>query len=220
MGKTTLGLVAVVVLAVVIAAIIGSLLFINNSGEGEPRLQSREVAALVNGASIYFDDVNEEYLTLAPEQEAATTKADALSFIIEREILYQEAVKTGLKATKEELQLQYQEFLSATNITEAGLEEQLAGRNSTLERFKAMLNKQLLINKLLDKKVPSRFIIKNDDIEAFYNASGFASRGIAFEQAEQAIVELLTAQRQKTARESYIERLKENADVIVVAVPP
>ncbi len=185
------------------------------SGPGE---KSREIAALVNGARIYFDDVNEEYASLTPEQMANVTKADALSFLIEREILYQEALKEGLKTETEEVDNEYVVFAALSNLTEAGLKSQLAARNSSLEKLKLALMKQVLINKLLGKKIPRQLMIKREDVEAVYNAS-FRSAGLSFEQAEKTIVELLSAQRQKADRKRYIESLKDRADVLIVAVP-
>lgn len=180
---------------------------------------SREVAALVNGARIYFNDVNEEHWSLTPQQRLDVTKADALSFLIEREVLYQEAVNQGLKVTEEEVSREYEYSMIANNLTEAELKSQLAARNSSVERLMLVLKKQLLINKLLDKKVPRQFVIKHDEAEAFYNSSNFAARGIAFEQVEKSIIDILTVQRQQAARGKYIAMLKGRADVVIVAVP-
>ena len=209
------------VVAAVISAAFAALLLSGCAQDSVKEKQSekgREIAAMVNGAKIYFDEVNEEYASLAPEQKDSVTKADALSFLIEREILYQEALKEGLKATAGEVENEYLVFVALGNLTEAELESQLAARNSSVERLKSALRKQVLISKLLDKKVPGRFVIKHEDAEAVYNAS-FRETGLSFEQAEKTIVELLSAQRQKADRRRYIESLKGKADVLIMAVP-
>ncbi len=206
--------ICLILVITVLAALTGGC----TAGKTSPEQKSREVAALVNGARIYFDEVNEEYASLAPEQRDGVTKADALSFLIEREILYQEALKEGLKATAEEVENEYLVFAALGNLTEAELKSQLAARNSSVEKLKSALTKQVLIGKLLDKKVPRKFVIRHEDAEAVYNAS-FRKTGLSFEQTEKTIVELLSAQRQKTDRERYIDSLKETADVLIVAVP-
>ena len=180
---------------------------------------SREVAARVNGGNIYVDDVNDEYASLTPGQQAQITKADALSFLIEREILYQEAVKQGLKVTDDEFKQEYELYLLENNLTESQLKLELANSHSSLEKFKATLKEQVLINKLLDKKIPNQGVIKHEEVEALYNASRFPQLNISFGQAEKTLVELLNAQRQKAARDAYIEALKSKADVLIVAVP-
>ncbi|MBI2144789.1 SurA N-terminal domain-containing protein [Candidatus Woesearchaeota archaeon] len=206
------GFLAVAIAATVVAAFLGGC----SNGTGS---SSREVAALVNGERIYFDDVNEEYASLSTEQQESITRADALSFLIEREILAQEAKRQGVTVSEKEVEDEYEFLLLVSNLTGPGLELQLRARNSSLEKFKATVKKQVMIGKLLDKAVPRQFIIKHDDVERIYNASNYASLGITFEHAEKAIVDLITGQRQASERAAYIERLKGEADVLIVAVP-
>ncbi|MBI3036662.1 SurA N-terminal domain-containing protein [Candidatus Woesearchaeota archaeon] len=206
---------AIILFAVVALAFLGGC----SSDKVNPEGKGREVAALVNGANIYFDDVNDEYASLAPEQRANITKADALSFLIEREVLYQAALKEKLAATDDEVDSEYDYFLLASNLTEAQLKEQLDVRKSSLEKFKVALKKQVLISKLLDKKVPAQLIIKREDVEAAYNSSMFPLSGVPLEKVEKNIVDSLTAYRQREQRAAYIEFLKTNADVLIVAVP-
>ncbi|MBI2550601.1 SurA N-terminal domain-containing protein [Candidatus Woesearchaeota archaeon] len=209
---------AVILFAVVAVALIA---FIGgcSSDKVNPEWKGREVAALVDGANIYFDDVNDEYAALTPEQRLNITKSDALSFVIEREVLYQAALKEKLAATDEEVNQEYSYFLLTANLTEAQLKENLVARNSSLEKLKVALKKQVLISKLLDKKVPVQFIVKREEAEAAYNSSRFPSLGIPFEKVEKNIVDSITASRQREQRAAYIEFLKDQADVLIVAVP-
>ena len=207
---------AVIILFAVVAV---ALLGVCSSDKVNPEGKGREVAALVNGANIYFDDVNDEYAALTPEQRANITKADALSFLIEREVLYRQALKEKLVATDEEVDSEYSYFLLTSNLTEAQLKEQLATRNSSVEKFRAILKKQVLISKLLDKKVPVQFIIKREEVEAAYNSSMFPSSGIPLEKVEKNIIDAITASRQREQRAAYIEFLKDQADILIVAVP-
>ena len=218
-GRQSLSLsAAAIVLTVLIAAVAlagGCAIF----GRGSEPKSSREIAALVNGEKIYVDEVNEAYASLTPGQAASITKADALSFLIEREILYQEAVKQGVQAADDEVKQEYEFYLLAGNLTETQLKFQLAGSNSSIEKFRSGLKKQILINKLLDKKVPSQFVVKHEEVEALYNASRFPKLNISFDKAQKTLVDLLNAQRQRAARDKYIDALKDKADVLIVAVP-
>ena len=213
-GKAVSAAVIILLFAVVAVAFLSGC-----SGKVSPEGKFREVAALVNGVNIYFDEVNDEYASLSPEQRANITKADALSFLIEREVLYQAALKEKMAATDEEVNQEYSYFLLAANLTEAQLKENLVAINSSLEKFKVTLKKQVLISKLLDKKVPVQFIIKREEVEAAYNSSMFPSSGIPLEKVEKNIIDAITASRQREQRAAYIEILKDQADVLIVAVP-
>jgi hypothetical protein len=105
---------AIVVLLVIMIAIFTGV-FISGNIEDTNEADVREISATVNGARVYFDDVEKEYDSLSPEQKITITKADALSFVIERRILYQEAVKNGLKATESEVDDWYIYYLEINN---------------------------------------------------------------------------------------------------------
>ncbi|MBI2143001.1 hypothetical protein HYU20_01515, partial [Candidatus Woesearchaeota archaeon] len=106
-----------------------------------------------------------------------------------------------------------------SNVTEPELAGQLAARNSSVEKLKVWLEKQILINKLLDKVAKKSYIIKREEVEAVYSTSDFRSRGVSLENAEKAIVDMLTAQRQRAGTEAYIKSLKDKAKVVIIAVP-
>lgn len=210
MGKTA---------AVIATALIAVILIAGCTGKGTGSVKKGDVAATVNGASIYFGEVEEEYASLSAAQRESLSKADALSFVIEREILYQQAVKERLTATEKEQQDAYGKLLLESNVTEQELARQLAARNSSVERLKAALRRQILINKLIDKVARKSYIIKKEEVEAVYNSGNFMSAGVSFEAAQEGIVDMLTAQRQRAGTEAYIRGLKDSAKVVIVAVP-
>ena len=181
--------------------------------------QGREVAALVNGAKIYIDDVTAEYSSLAPSQKEKVSKSDALSFLIEREVLYQEAVRRGVNVTPDEVQQEFDFYLLAQNTTEAKLALELEAMNSSIKSLKQSLMKQVMINKLFDRVIPKKFVIRKEDALAVYNSGKFAELNLTFEQAEKSIVDHLIVDKQKSDRAAYIESLKAKADVLIVAVP-
>ncbi|MBI2176526.1 SurA N-terminal domain-containing protein [Candidatus Woesearchaeota archaeon] len=205
--------------AVVAAALIAVILVAGCTGNGTGDRKKGDVAATVNGVSIYFGEVEEEYASLSPGQGEGISKADALSFVIEREILYQQAVKERLTATGEEQRQAYELLLLESNVTEQELARQLSERNSSVERLKAGLRRQILIDKLLDKAAGKSYIIKKEEVEAVYNSGNFKSAGVSFEAAQKGIVDMLTAQRQRAGTEVYIQGLKDNAKVVIIAVP-
>ncbi len=207
---------AVIITILIAVALIGGCTSNQKGGGGESN--SQKISAAVNGANITVDEVNEEYASLSPGQREQLTKADALSFIIEREILYQQAVKEGIVATKEEQEREYLSLLGP-NATENEIARQLAAKNSSPDKMKSAVYKQILINKLLDLHVQKTFTMKHEEAEALYNASDFRSLNISFDDAERSIVDFLTAQKRKAQRESYITGLKDSAKVLIIGVP-
>ncbi len=205
--------------AVIATALIAVILIAGCTGKETGSVKKGDVAATVNGASIYFGEVEEEYASLSPAQKESLSKADALSFVIEREILYQQAAKERLTATDKEQQDAYGKLLLESNVTEQELARQLAARNSSVERLKAALRRQILINKLIDKVARKSYIIKKEEVEAVYNSGNFMSAGVSFEAAQGGIVDMLTAQRQRAGTEAYIQGLKDSAKVVIVSVP-
>lgn len=196
--------------------LLASMLF---SGCGKKESDAgREVAALVNGQKIYVDEINSDYNSLTPAQREITAKSDALGFFIEREVLYQEALRQKLKVTSHEVDDELDFYLQVNNRSSSQLKAMLEGANSSIGRFKDALRKQVLINKLFERAIPRNFVIKQNEVRSVYNAGGFATLNITFEKAEKSIVELLTAQRQDAERKTLIARLKEEADVVIVGV--
>jgi len=213
MGKTWLAL----ALLLAVAILSSTLIFGCTSPS---KSQSREIAAMVNGEKIYFDDVTEyynAYMTL--QQRATMTKSDALSLVIEREILYQEATKQGFTATSVEMNNEYKSYLSANNLSESRFSKELVLENSSITSFKTNIGKRIVIGKLLSSVIPSNFVIKHEDVEAVYNASTFAQQNVSFDDAQQSIIDYLTSQKQQAAQDSYILGLKDKSQVLVVGVP-
>ena len=218
-----------------VAAVALLLIIVAGCMTAKPEGQAREVAATVNGEPVYFDDVNEFYSYQSLAEQARLSKADALSLVIEREILTQEAVKRGFTATKDEIGKDYIAFLSMNNLTEPELGSNLAAKNSSTARLKDSLAKRIVINKLLDRIAKKSYVIKKEEVEAVYNSGtipqqaecaighspicNFKSAGVSFEAAEKGIVDLLTAQRQRADTEAYVQGLKDNAKVAIIAVP-
>jgi hypothetical protein len=179
-----------------------------------------QIAAMVNSQKIYYSDVNEYYSAyMSPGDQVSLGKSGALSLVIEREVLYQEAVKQGFVASEKEIANQYQAYISSSNISESKLKKDLVLSGLTLSDFKLDIGKRIAITKLLDSVIPSQFIIKHEDAEAVYNSSEFRLNNVSYEEAEQRIVDALTELKRSKAEEKYINGLKDKANVRIVSVP-
>jgi hypothetical protein len=207
-------------IAVAIVAVAVLLSVLLSGCSNKVPLENKQIAAMVNGEKIYFDDVNEYYnVYFTPQQQVTMTKADALSLVIEREILYQEAAREKFTATDEEISKEYKSYLSSSNQTESRLGKDLQAKNSSISNFKRDIGKRIAIGKLMATIIPQKFIIKHEEVEAVYNASKLNASGVTFDQAQQEIINAITLQKQQAYEASYIDALKQKANVLITGVP-
>jgi peptidyl-prolyl cis-trans isomerase C len=128
-----------------------------------------DAVAIVNGKSITRSEL-ESQTSLLPEQyRLFMTPEQILDQMINEELLVQEAVKRGVEPSEEEIEESYQDILDAGNLTEELLMENLASYSLTVDDMRAMLTKQLTINKLLEEAVDKVTTVTEEDARAFYD---------------------------------------------------
>jgi peptidyl-prolyl cis-trans isomerase C len=146
----------------------------------EETKSSLEKAAVVNGVVIsqeeyakelgfYLQRFSRQGLQLSKEQEAKL-KNDVLENLIEREILYQESQKSGIKVDKktvdEELSDVKKRFPSEKEYKNA-----LNTMKISENEIKNQIKRKLSINKLIDTKIAQKVIVTDEESKAFYNAN-------------------------------------------------
>jgi peptidyl-prolyl cis-trans isomerase C len=146
----------------------------------EETKSSLEKAAVVNGVVIsqeeyakelgfYLQRFSRQGLQLSKEQEAKL-KNDVLENLIEREILYQESQKSGIKVDKktvdEELSAVKKRFPSEKEYKNA-----LNTMKISENEIKNQIKRKLSINKLIDTKIAQKVIVTDEESKAFYNAN-------------------------------------------------
>jgi hypothetical protein len=183
-------------------AVLAAVLFSMARQESQQSERPREIAALMSGEPIYAGEVELELQTVPEGMNVSWD--DALSFVVERKVLVQEAERKGIVATTAEVKDAMDGFRQQQNWT--GSNEALLQR----------MEWQVMINKLLEQSVPKSIVVKFEEVEAHYNRT-YAGSNVTFDEAEQRILEKLTAEKRQAARKSFIAALKERADVVVVS---
>lgn len=138
-------------------------------------VSGEEVWAEVNGQPIYRSQVVKYYereVNPLPEPltpaEAQARKLSILSQLIRTEILRQEAVKAGLRASDAEVEARFQKLRGS--MSEAEFQQQMAAQAMTLEELKAELRREVVIAKLLDQKVTAAVHVSEQAVTDYYQS--------------------------------------------------
>lgn len=195
----------------VIVAIVAAF-FILNPVDKEPQVPSREVVAIANGQAIYSDDVTNEMNRMSL-LGTRISRQDALTVIITRFVLANEAAKQGIIVKGGETEQSFSGFIAARNITRTEFEKVLIQENLTLSYFISVLNAELTVKELVEANVPMQFIIKYNDVLNLYNER-YTNTNITFDQAEKNLTDELTKIRQEEFKQDYIKKILAKAEVI------
>ncbi len=155
-------------------------------GDNNPK----EILAKVNGTPIYRQDLN-YYLaakrkarpqTRAGQTDRQPTAAEkraedrqrrqaALESLIDRELMYREALKRGLVVSESQIEVQWKtalDQLARGGPPDVPIEQKLAKSGYTEEQYKSELRKESLVRKLRQTLTPKPEDIKDDEIKACY----------------------------------------------------
>jgi peptidyl-prolyl cis-trans isomerase SurA len=134
------------------------------------------VAAIVNGRSITYADLDKQYQAnfsnpgdRASDDQTTTQKLEVLRTLIDAEIMLQRAEKLGLMAVDSDVEAKFNELKAP--YTQEEWQKQLADRKMSVEDLKAQLRRDLSVNKLFNKEITSQIAITDRDIGEFYNSN-------------------------------------------------
>jgi peptidyl-prolyl cis-trans isomerase SurA len=137
---------------------------------------STNVAAVVNGRVITFDQLNKQYELQfsAPSERAsedlvAIQKLEVLRSLIDNEIMLQRAEKLGLMAADADVEAKFSQLKAP--YTQEEFQKQLESRRMTAEELRAQLRRDLSIQKLFNKEITSHISITDQEVTDFYSAN-------------------------------------------------
>ncbi len=134
------------------------------------------VAAVVNGFSITFADLDKQFRTQfagteqrASDDQTQFQKLELLRTMIDNRIMLQRAEKAGLLATDSDVETKLTELRAP--YTQEQFQGQLNNRHMTVDDLKTQLRQDLSVQKLINKEITSRINISDKDVTDFYNAN-------------------------------------------------
>jgi peptidyl-prolyl cis-trans isomerase SurA len=187
------------------------------------------VAAVVNSTVIteYQLQQTQEKFRQQNASEAALKRDSVLNFLIEEELVLQEAQNTGALITEAELQETMDDIKRQNNlISDEQLQEALAREGRILSEFTEDVRRQLQLSKVVAQEVRSKVEISEGEVDTYYqehrdefeNASqepGVLVRLILLALSEQADDDQVVQIQEKAAE--IVRQLREGADFIEMA---
>lgn len=136
--------------------------------------------AVVNGVAIsraQFDKELDVHLQRVarqgqqiPDEQMATLKKEILEGLIEREVLYQESQKVGIKIPDQKVDDQLA-GIKKRFPTEEEFKKALASMNLTEAEVRSQIQRGLAIRELIDQKVANKIVITDEETKTYYTAN-------------------------------------------------
>ncbi len=143
------------------------------------RNAEQEVLAAVNGYKITRAAFNSQLNLIPPSYRSVMTDDQILQEMINEQLIVQDAQRLGLMPSESDIDQAYQNLLVQGNLTEQQLEENIASYGLTTAGLRAMLARQLTIDKVIAQEVDAKVNVTAADAQAFYeqNKDKFFSSG-------------------------------------------
>ncbi len=162
-----------------IAAIMGiALFFLPVLADDKP--SSGEKVAVVNGVVItraqYDKELNVQRQRVSrqgrqiSDDQMAEMKTETLEGLIEREVLYQESQKAGIKVTDQKVNDQVAS-IKKRFPSEEEFNKALSNMNLTEDEVRVQIQRGLAIRELIDQKVASKVVITDEETRAYYDGN-------------------------------------------------
>lgn len=137
-----------------------------------------EKAAVVNGTIISKDDYNRELKLYIDrigsrgrqisEAQIAKIKIEILDSLIDRELLFQESQKIGIKVDMQEISAEV-DVIRQRFATEEEFKTALTRMNLTEVALQLRIKQRLAIQKAIDVKIGNTIVIKDEESKKFYD---------------------------------------------------
>jgi len=101
-------------------------------------------------------------------REMSHLKRDTLNQLIDRTLQIAEAKKLGITVPKEDLDAALNDIMSRNKMTEADFKKALSAEGYTYSEYRANLEDQLLVIKLINLEVRSKVIVDESEAEEYY----------------------------------------------------
>jgi len=168
-NKNILMWIGIGVLVIILAVALMIILSPKKTVQPVTNQTSNSVAATVNGDPIYTQDVLREYDGLSPALKSTYTIESILNKSINVLLLYQEAKNRDITVKTEEVQSAIDVTKEKYNLTDTALDDALKQQGLTLDSWKVLIEKDLMIEKLLNATIQNNITVTERQIESYYN---------------------------------------------------
>ena len=153
---------------------IASVVFL--SGCSGSRTPSPDAWAVVDGREISRGDVEKAYRAAVQQtekppsdEERLVAQFSVLEELITQNILMARARSSGIQVTEDEVDKAFAEKRGA--LSDEAMNQQLTQRNLNREDVRAVIRRELIVNKVLERDVVAKAAVTDADIDAFFQAN-------------------------------------------------
>lgn len=136
-----------------------------------PEQTQDSVATLVNGVPIYESQVLSRMKLIQALNDPTIDRNTTLAIMTDEMLLYQEAQKEGYKTTPQEVDQYVADLIKQNDLDEASFEKELNSAGVNSNELKALYERTLTINKLINKSVTSVVLVSEKEIQDFYDSN-------------------------------------------------
>ena len=167
-------------LAQIAVIFVGLLIFGAAWAEEQKPAEADAKIAVINGVAISRQQFDRE-LTIHLERvsrqgqqvsdaQMAALKRDVLEGLIEREVLYQQSQKAGIKITDQSVDEQLA-VIKKRFPGEQDFKNALSAMNLTEDEVKSQIARGLAIRELIDQQIMSKITVSDEESKAYYDAN-------------------------------------------------
>ncbi len=125
--------------------------------------------ALVNGEPVTHADYRRFLLKISPGVASDTVDKEALKGLIRERLILQEAKKSGISVTDDEVDEGIRDFLNRNNMTERQFEEKITAQGMSLREYRKWLKENIIVlAKTIDREVDRKTLVGDAEIADFY----------------------------------------------------
>lgn len=127
------------------------------------------ILATIGEEVITFTDYQQFVKGIGDIENKNVVDENLLKRLIEEKIILQEAKRKGIEAADTEIDRTVEEFKAQNGLSQEDLEKFLKEEDMSIDRYRKILRDKIMLSKLLNIEVDSKVIIKDKEIEDFYN---------------------------------------------------
>jgi len=136
-----------------------------------PEQTQDSVATLVNGVPIYESQVLSRMKLIQALNNPTIDRNTTLAIMTDEMLLYQEAQKEGYKTTTQEVDQYVTDLIKQNDLDENSFEKELNAAGINSNELKALYERTLTINKLINKSITSVALVSEKEIQDFYDSN-------------------------------------------------
>lgn len=150
----------------------------DSTATADGSLASNETAAVVNGEEIKLEEVERAIKQQSNGQESkfsplelAQARLQVLDSLIQREVMYQKAVKEEFVPTEADINAEYNKARTGTGMSAEEFDKQLKAAGQTDATAREFLKKDLAIQKLMEKITGKIEPPKDNEIQGYFDGN-------------------------------------------------